>query len=407
MPIHLPMPKEQIMRATSRRPQPSHAKFGLAAVLALLFLGAMASIAVGRGPLGGFLNKAQVAHARKGDRSSRIGLADAAVVRFARSHGEPSLTSPESTALSPQSTAPESTTSGSTETAVATSRTRPSGGGGDTTPPETTIASGPSSATTTTTANFSFVSNESGSTFNCKVDAGRWSRCKPPRAYTGLALGSHQFAVRARDLAGNVDPTPATWSWSVNAEQPPVEEEAPPVEETPPPVEEIPPADTTPPETTISSGPGATTTAITASFSFSASEAGSTFQCKLDSGSWAGCSSPKSLSGLAVGTHAFSVRATDAAGNVDATPATRSWTVEAEPQPEPEPEPEPTPSPEAGCTTTIASVSAAQSSVASAAPGAVVCLADGSYGKVSLDATKAKPGVTLRAAHAGAATIGG
>jgi hypothetical protein len=52
-----------------------------------------------------------------------------------------------------------------------------------------------------------------------------------------------------------------------------------------------------------------------------------TFQCQLDSGSYTTCSTPKSYSGLSVGTHSFNVRATDAAGNTDPTPATQSWTI--------------------------------------------------------------------------------
>jgi hypothetical protein len=87
--------------------------------------------------------------------------------------------------------------------------------------------------------------------------------------------------------------------------------------------------DTTPPDTSISSGPSGTTSSTSASFSFSSTESGSSFECKLDSGSFAGCTSPKSYSTLAEGAHSFSVRATDAAGNLDPTPATRSWTVEA------------------------------------------------------------------------------
>jgi hypothetical protein len=65
----------------------------------------------------------------------------------------------------------------------------------------------------------------------------------------------------------------------------------------------------------------------TASFGFTASEAGSSFSCRLDDGAWAACGSPKGYTGLANGTHTFLVRATDAAGNVDGTPASRSWTV--------------------------------------------------------------------------------
>jgi len=388
------MPKEQMVPSTSRKVRQHPARFVLAAILAFALLGTMASIAAGRGPFG-LLDRSQAAHARHS--GARIAIEDATALTTTRRHGGPS--------------AGEETTGGATETTVSTSKTRPSSG--DKTPPETALTSEPAAATTATSASFSFVSNESNSTFSCKVDSGRWGRCKAPRAYSGLALGSHSFAVRAIDSAGNIDPTPATWSWKVEAEAPPVEtppveEEAPPVEETPPPpVEETPPPDTTPPDTTISSGPSGTTTAITAAFGFTSTEAGSSFECKLDAGSWAGCSSPKSLSALTVSAHTFSVRAKDAAGNVDPTPASRSWTVEAEPQPEPEPEPGPSPSPEEKCTTTVSSVSAAQSSVASASPGAIVCLADGSYGKVSLEATKAKPGVTLRAAHPGAATIAG
>jgi hypothetical protein len=87
--------------------------------------------------------------------------------------------------------------------------------------------------------------------------------------------------------------------------------------------------DTTPPQTTINFGPSSASTTYNGdpSFSFSSSEPNSTFECKLDSGSWVSCTSPKSYSGLANGEHTFSVRAIDRAGNADASPEIRRWRV--------------------------------------------------------------------------------
>ena len=61
----------------------------------------------------------------------------------------------------------------------------------------------------------------------------------------------------------------------------------------------------------------------------------------------------------------------------------------------------------ATCTTTVNTAAAVTSAVNSAAAGSTVCVADGSYGRLSLSATKAKPGVTVQAQNPGAATITG
>jgi hypothetical protein len=75
-------------------------------------------------------------------------------------------------------------------------------------------------------------------------------------------------------------------------------------------------------------------------------------------------------------------------------------------EPEPE-EPDPTPPGEpADCDQTVGSASAAQTALAAATPGQVVCLANGTYGGLSLSSSKAAPGVTLAAANPGAARIG-
>jgi hypothetical protein len=99
--------------------------------------------------------------------------------------------------------------------------------------------------------------------------------------------------------------------------------------------------DTTPPETAIASGPSGTVTSETASFTFSSPDGTAKFQCQVDAGSWSDCESPKTYTGLGAGTHTFLVRAHDPAGNVDATPAARTWTVELQPAPAPAPSPAP------------------------------------------------------------------
>jgi len=107
--------------------------------------------------------------------------------------------------------------------------------------------------------------------------------------------------VRAIDTAGNVDDTPASETWTV---------------------------DTVAPDTTIASGPTGSVTTTSATFSFTATETG-TFNCALDAAAFAACTSPKSYSGLATGSHTFQVRARDAVGNLDASPASRTWTITA------------------------------------------------------------------------------
>ena len=172
----------------------------------------------------------------------------------------------------------------------------------DATPPDTSIGARPDALTRETSASFSF-SSEPGVGFECRRDGAGFAPCTSPTSYTGLADGGHSFEVRATDAAGNTDPTPAAFSWTV---------------------------DTTPPETTIDTHPGSLTNATGASFSFS-SEPGAGFECKLDAGVFVACASPRTYSGLADGDHVFSVRASDAAGNTDPSPAAFSWTVDTVP----------------------------------------------------------------------------
>jgi uncharacterized repeat protein (TIGR01451 family) len=81
-----------------------------------------------------------------------------------------------------------------------------------------------------------------------------------------------------------------------------------------------------PPETTISAAPGSGSGPI----EFSSSEAGSTFECRIDGGTWDPCSSPRSYT-LPPGSHLFETRATDPGGTPDPTPAQASLTIAAPP----------------------------------------------------------------------------
>jgi parallel beta-helix repeat protein len=181
----------------------------------------------------------------------------------------------------------------------------------DTTAPDTIITGQPPATTTNTSTSFAFTGSDDltvagALTFECSLDGAAFSDCTSPQPYSGLADGSHTFQVQATDLAGHTDATPASYTWTVEI-----------------------PADTTAPETTIATQPPATTTLTTASFTFTSSETPSTFQCSLDGAAFTSCSTPVDLSGLSIATHTFQVKATDTAGNTDATPASYSWTVQS------------------------------------------------------------------------------
>jgi hypothetical protein len=81
--------------------------------------------------------------------------------------------------------------------------------GGDSDPPQTKITKSPPNKTDETTVKYRFRSDEPGSTFKCKVDQRPYRPCRSPRKLSKLDDGKHGFRVRAKDPAGNVDPTPA------------------------------------------------------------------------------------------------------------------------------------------------------------------------------------------------------
>ena len=180
------------------------------------------------------------------------------------------------------------------------------------TDPDTFIFEGPAEGSTTgdATPTFSFFSTEFPETFECELDSGSFSPCESPYTTPQLTDGTHTFRVRAIGAENNADPTPASSTFTVEA-------------------------DLDPPETTIDSGPaeGSTIGDPTPEFDFSSDEFNVEFQCRVDAGSFAACFAPETTAPLANGQHTFEVRATDEFGNTDATPATRTFSVVADVDP--------------------------------------------------------------------------
>ncbi|WP_162425903.1 Ig-like domain-containing protein [Pontibacter pudoricolor] len=123
---------------------------------------------------------------------------------------------------------------------------------------------------------------------------------------TGTALtdGAHKLTAKATDAAGNTSAGSAIRSFTI---------------------------DTKAPETTIVSGPPATTNSKSAEFNLTSSENDVTYEASLDGAPFATVSNPITYNNLQDGTHTFRVRAIDAAGNTDTSPATHTWTIDATP----------------------------------------------------------------------------
>jgi len=173
----------------------------------------------------------------------------------------------------------------------------------DLTKPETTIILVPPSHTNVTQATFMFECTETGCTFECNLDSAGFSPCSFIKTYVGLSVESHTLEVRATDVVGNTDDSPASYTWIV---------------------------DTTAPDTTITDKPANMTSNITASFEFSCTgEVSCAYQCRLDTGDYEPCTSPKEYTDLADGNHTFFVKAIDAAGNADPSPAGHAWGVDS------------------------------------------------------------------------------
>lgn len=168
------------------------------------------------------------------------------------------------------------------------------------------LKSFPANPTNQSAATFTFTdSDPTVTSFVCTLD-GVANPCSSPATYSGLSDGSHTFSVAGKTSAGTTT-NAVSYTWVVDTVPPP-----------------MPSIDSHPPD------PSAT---ANATFTFSDTEAGTSFTCSLD-GSAAFCSGAVIYPGLADGSHTFSVTAKDAAGNQSAANVF-SWTIHTTTPPPP------------------------------------------------------------------------
>jgi LPXTG-site transpeptidase (sortase) family protein len=168
--------------------------------------------------------------------------------------------------------------------------------------PDTTISANPPDPDSDTTPVFTFTSPDPAATFQCRMDGGVFTACISGDTFGPLTAGPHTFEVRAVNTSNTPDPTPASYTWTV---------------------------DLTAPDTIINSNPPAVTNILDAAFTFSSAAVDlASFECQLDGGGFAACTTPLNYTGLTPGSHTFQVRAVDNVGNVDPSPATYTWVID-------------------------------------------------------------------------------
>jgi hypothetical protein len=166
-----------------------------------------------------------------------------------------------------------------------------------------TLTGQPLNPTTERSAAFAFTTLPATATFQCRLDGSSFSNCISPKVYPGpIAYGSHTFRVRA--VSGSTTSAATLYTWSV-----------------------------VPPAPAITSQPSNPSTSTTATFTFTSTGTGLSFQCSLDGVAFAACTSPKTYTALAVGSHTFRVRAVG--NNVPSQPTEYTWSITSPAPPQP------------------------------------------------------------------------
>ena len=86
--------------------------------------------------------------------------------------------------------------------------------------PETQIQAAPPSLVGSRHASFQFGSPRPNAQFQCRLDGGDFTPCSSPQEFGDLPEGDHTFEVRAYDQYGNVDGSPAIYTWTVDVTAP-------------------------------------------------------------------------------------------------------------------------------------------------------------------------------------------
>jgi hypothetical protein len=163
------------------------------------------------------------------------------------------------------------------------------------------IDSKPPALTTEKDALFAFhqPDNPPPGVLECALDSLTFTQCESPKTFSSLSDGEHTFRVRYHpdgQQAGDA----TSHTWVVDTAKPQVV------------IDDAPEGNANPPDDEIA---------------FHSTEpTGANFRCKLDNGTESSCSSPRLFSGLAPGTHTFTVVAIDAAGN-ESQPVSVTWGV--------------------------------------------------------------------------------
>lgn len=170
-----------------------------------------------------------------------------------------------------------------------------------------TISQMPAAFSNSKSATFSFSGTANGITiteFDCSLDNAAAIACTSSKTYSNLNEGSHTFSVRGKDSDGNWS-SAFSYTWIVDTVAPVV--------------------------SGVTANVNAQTKQTSASLSFSATDGGgsgvASYTCSLDFAVFATCISPQNLTGLAVGSHTFQVKAMDNAGNTS-TVGSFTWNID-------------------------------------------------------------------------------